>query len=373
MDNQTTLLPETSYGNPVVQWFDGPAARDAGTDGGQQVVLHGNAVAAALFAPITHTFAFLSLTTGYNFGPAQDLEQLLEANTSAYLESVVYGPTGTEYAAAGCRVDSHTAITCTTIPGTGTAHRWTVTVKGQTSQASTNTTSFAVPVLHHIDITTAATRGHVVITLNGTNLALNDPQTMVHVDFDGQILPLSGITPPLSVVNSKPICGIVSPPNPLATDPPQSVLPPIAQGAANTWHAVRFVLPDGKGTNKPIRVRLTSPAGVAYSNPVTFSYLAPEITEVNVLELPGQSEMIALQINGKNFGCSENFVGGKVLINENNQFTSVNWTHTGVIAHIPKGFASQFGGSTVQLEVGGQLSNTMSFFELAPRVSSLCL
>jgi hypothetical protein len=86
-------------------------------------------------------------------GPLKNLLQLLPFavvvvltgryfTTSAFLGAVTYGPGGAEYRAANCSVSiAHTQIRCFTVPGTGRALFWVVTVGNQTSARSAVTTT----------------------------------------------------------------------------------------------------------------------------------------------------------------------------------------------------------------------------------------
>ena len=126
---------------PVILSIAGPGAVDASTDGGDIVVL-----------------------TGTYFA------------TNAFLESVTYGPGGSEYTAAGCAVTAnHTQITCRTVAGTGRKLRWTVTVRGQTSSPSSQTTSYAAPAIVAIAPASGTTDGGVTLALRGSDFGLAAP------------------------------------------------------------------------------------------------------------------------------------------------------------------------------------------------------
>jgi hypothetical protein len=138
IDGQESSTPTTDYGVPVIASISGAGAADASTDGGDVVVL-----------------------TGTYFA------------TDAFLESVTYGPGGTEYAALDCRVtQNHTEITCATVPGTGRKLRWMVTVRGQTSSPSAQTTSYAAPRIASIAPATGQTRGGFTVVVRGSDFGL---------------------------------------------------------------------------------------------------------------------------------------------------------------------------------------------------------
>lgn len=112
-----TFHAQTSYARPVV----GSIARlDAGSSEADDLKTEG-AEPVAIF--------------GRNFG-----------FDSGKIDSVTYGPSGTEYSALGCSISTaHTKIVCFTAPGAGVDHTWLVTVDGQ---VSTNPlTSYAPPVI----------------------------------------------------------------------------------------------------------------------------------------------------------------------------------------------------------------------------------
>lgn len=137
IDGQNSVSPTTAYGVPVINWFSGPGAVDASTDGGDAVTLYGR---------------FFS--------------------TQQFLGAVTYGATGTEYVAQNCSVaQNHVAITCFTTRGTGRFLRWSVTVGGQTSAASVNFTSYAAPRITSLIPNKLLTNGDVAAVITGTDFA----------------------------------------------------------------------------------------------------------------------------------------------------------------------------------------------------------
>lgn len=109
IDGQLNTVPTADYAPPAISGVAGMT--DASTDGGDVVVISGS-----------------------------------QFSTQKWLEAVTYGITGTEFAAAGCTVTiAHSQITCTTVPGTGRALKWFVTVRGQTSAPGPSLTSYAPP------------------------------------------------------------------------------------------------------------------------------------------------------------------------------------------------------------------------------------
>lgn len=139
VDRQVSVAPTTYYDVPTISAVTGPGAKDASTDGGDVVVIHGN-----------------------NFGPPH----------TTFLESVTYGPTGKEYAAVGCAVldnTQHTQIKCTTAPGVGKDLKWSVVVKGQRSPDSSARTNYAAPAIASMSPVHGGTPGGGLVTLRGTN------------------------------------------------------------------------------------------------------------------------------------------------------------------------------------------------------------
>lgn len=135
---QISVAPTTAYGVPVIDSIAGPGAADASTDGGDLVILTGR---------------FFSV--------------------HRFLEAVTYGASGSEYAAADCRVTiDHTEIRCYTVPGTGRKLAWMVRVQGQTSAPSDATTSYAAPVITDVTPMAGLTDGSYRVLLSGTGFAL---------------------------------------------------------------------------------------------------------------------------------------------------------------------------------------------------------
>jgi hypothetical protein len=100
---------------------------------------------------------------GVNFGPA----------IWGLKIDAEYGPQGLGLCASACHVAlAHTKIVCTTSPGRGTYHRWTLWVGfSRVSPASVGTSSYAMAALTHIvsSANKLNTRGGEVVTLHGTN------------------------------------------------------------------------------------------------------------------------------------------------------------------------------------------------------------
>lgn len=117
------------YAPPTINRFAGDGAIGSATQGNQEIVIIGTD-----FATV--------------------------ANSK--LESVFYGPSGTEYEALNCSVViDHQQIRCTTIEGVGENIRWVVTVAGQKSE--TPTTEYRPPEISDVVVVghDLAVRGRV--------------------------------------------------------------------------------------------------------------------------------------------------------------------------------------------------------------------
>ncbi len=143
IDGQLSSVSTTNYAPPVIERFEGPAVSDANTDGGQQIFI-----------------------IGRHFGPPSQ---------PAYLESVTYGR-GLAYSTK-CTVVTHENISCLTVPGVGANMHWQVRVRGQASELSPVTTSYALPSIH-------------MVFPNGSDPAGNEAKVEVPTagDIDMQIL-----------------------------------------------------------------------------------------------------------------------------------------------------------------------------------------
>ena len=156
INGQWSTSPLVSCGKPEVHNFTGNATTNADSRGGEVVVIH-----------------------GANFG----------ANTST-LDSVTYGPGGTEYAAKRCQYGDrpHRELRCEMVPGIGDGHAWIVTVDGQSSEASTVRTGYEQPTLtggivredSPIALTSSTDGGQPYI-LNGTGFGLSVENTFIQV------------------------------------------------------------------------------------------------------------------------------------------------------------------------------------------------
>ena len=339
---QPSESPTTNYGLPEVLWFDGPAARNAGSDGSELIILHGR-----------------------NFGPPLGLG-VDERNHSMYLERVVYGPNGDDYEAEGCEVKSHTEMYCWTIPGTGSSLRWTLTVGGQQGEPSLNTSSYAPPMISSISPATYGTEGGVVVTLNGTDFGLLDPQTSVVVDFDGMILLPLGMGEGDQAMNNTERLLMEEE----EEDEEEGGELPVGlvTGPVNTWHAVQFQLPNYFGHDKPVRLVLSSPAGTFYSSSILFSYNAPAIVPGGLVLIESSIEnkdyRYELTILGENFGNSSSLVNGWVEIEGEPMGRVLSWSHTMIRV------CTELDTGSVVVHVASRHSNSERYELLNPSLSA---
>lgn len=196
----------------------------------------------------------------------------------AFLGAVTYGATGTEYTAINCTVvQNHTAIQCTTAPGTGRFLRWCVTVGGQTSAASANYTSYAAPFIASITPVALPTNGGVAAVLTGTNFAtkFTAAKVIVYVNnFNALPPPAAEIasytsqlvtgSDPVSAVN--PVTAFADTAAWLALTTP--FVPLVTSQAAKSWGTLSgFAIPAGFGASQSVLVTVS---GVP-SNIITYS------------------------------------------------------------------------------------------------------
>jgi hypothetical protein len=216
------------------------------------------------------------------------------------LQSVTYGPGGTEYAALGCEVTvGHTEIVCLTVPGVGPTLHWIVTVDGQASLASTPTTAFAPPHLLGVFTQHVDTEGGSTHVLNGTNLGMASSDAYLQVFIDGLPLYVDGealatVFPAASIyTSSKLVDGWSSEGN----------------SGSEYWEALEFVMPplEDEDHYKEVVVEVGHRrfgGTTSSSNTVTALYKPPRLFEVQ--NSPGGQEgtqqVSDLILKGSNFG-----------------------------------------------------------------------
>lgn len=106
--------------------------------------------------------------TGSNFGADGD-----------GVPSATYGDGGSGFSvgsgASACRITTdHTEVTCRSVAGVGGGHSWILTVSGQASDASSDTTSYTAPAISGISVQSGSvqelpTAGGTDVVITGTN------------------------------------------------------------------------------------------------------------------------------------------------------------------------------------------------------------
>ncbi|MGC3958875.1 MAG: IPT/TIG domain-containing protein [Verrucomicrobiota bacterium] len=292
---------------------------------------------------------------------------------------------------------SDTQLRFTLPAGQGTNVSIVVTSGGQVSAPASF--SYFVPGITGMSPLTGPTTGGAMITLTGTNFGTSGvvmfDQTMVFVVAtnwtDTQIrftLPAGqGANIPIAVLTG----GQISAPTNFSYFGPgiASVNPPtgptaggttitltgtnfgtsgaltfngnIVLVAATNWSdsQIRFLLPQGQGTNQPIVVLTAGQSSPAAS----FNYAAPVITLINPTSAPTAGSAV-LTITGSNFGASGTVkVGNKPATTV---FPGSGWSHTQISCLIPSGSGESL---PVVVTVAGQASNPFYFSYLRPTLT----
>lgn len=284
VDGQQSEAPSTAYGAPVIEGFEGVAAANASTLGGEVVDL-----------------------VGRNFGPTASWSAGRKAGGGdhTFLEWVRYGPTGVEYDAQGCQVLDHTRVRCTTVPGSGAGLVWRTRVQAQTSQPSP-AWSYRAPVVRGLTPSVGDSTGLFRVTLVGTDFAVRDNFTRATVTvgdsprelpvFNGRVLD-----------EGDPIIAAA-----LGTAAASRRRRRSLSSATAPFEALEFVMPPGTGRSLPISLilRMTDPdlgtsAETQASVSIRFRFNQPVIEQVftrdNSAALAGS---VVLFIRGSSFGPS---------------------------------------------------------------------
>ena len=145
---------DTGYAAPVLVMYTGAGAKEAVTEGGQDVIIEGR-----------------------NFGPASlsrtSKDGVATVVPLASISKVTYGKHGTEYEVpvAQCSISTnHFFVTCKTVPGAGKGLKWFINIDGQ--QSITPSTYFGAPAITSIvgpSLALLSTSGKETITLKGSN------------------------------------------------------------------------------------------------------------------------------------------------------------------------------------------------------------
>eukprot|EP01042_Synura_sphagnicola_P003170 gene3170-3910_t len=158
---QTSSLPVSSYSLPVISSVTAVTSQDdynvlpsLSVDGGDNIIIFG---------------------TG--FGPP--------SRSSVFVNSVTYGPTGTEYRAVNCSVVSSSRISCRSGAGVGASLYWKVSIDGQSSALSLQAIGYEIPSIFSIAPATLSTEGGL-ITIRGSGYSKLYPP---YVTVDGTACP----------------------------------------------------------------------------------------------------------------------------------------------------------------------------------------
>jgi len=280
IDNQYSTTPLMDYSIPIIDSITGPGADSASTEGGDIVYI-----------------------TGRYFGSHQN-----------YLDFVTYGPSGVEYTARKCTITTlHTVIKCTIAPGTGRRLRWIVSIRGQLSKPSAQTTSYASPTFLMMSVTKGGTSGTNDVALVGYNL-LGSGSSNILIAFNPY-----GLSGDNAVINSNewnswynktesgdptsipwpanigkwftyatllPIKGTA-----ISTDASSSLNP--------TTHLQSIIvdIPPGCGANRELFIIVDN----IPSKPLVFTYTSPVITNVIAVKNPNNPGVLTVVVEGTNF------------------------------------------------------------------------
>ncbi|KAH8073734.1 calcium ion binding protein [Aureococcus anophagefferens] len=251
--------------------------------------------------------------SGANFGAEQGM-----------VESVSYGPSGTEYAARNC-----------TLVGDGRA---------RTSEPG-GSLSYATPEVFDLRPRYVPTAGGAVVVINGTDLGLQYSQSYVEVVVDGETIALDGDS--------------------LTRATPGGSDYTRACGAG--LECVEFVVPAMADDDHVRAVTVTvgsaaDPTIVLTSGNVGFEYEGPAITSLSTAD-GDAAGTVKVEIGGRNFGASSDY--GSVYI----QGAKVPSAQISSYAHDHISL-TYLGGTTgaLYVQLGDKASEEHSFEILSPRV-----
>jgi hypothetical protein len=312
--DQESTVPATSYATPAISTITGAGSVNASVYGGQLITI-----------------------TGTNFGPSQ-----------SKLDSVTYGPGGTEYKASGCTLTTlHKAIRCLTAAGVGKDLKWMVTVDGQSSSASTTTTNYKQPAISSMTAYTSLTSGGGTVTITGTNFGAGVAFTYVEVYMSGTVVALDGQSTTTAVAGKSAYFGTNS---------------------AGSEYII-FTVPEmtNQEQKKFVRVLVasTTVAGASqYSPAVAFTYGSPYITSIqNVQGTDIRSLSTSnLVIQGRNFGASGTIYFNGVAVDSSSGVANLAWGHSRITLTV-------IGSSgTIYVQVGTEVSNSVDFSDSSPKL-----
>lgn len=336
IDGQTSVTPTTAYAAPEITGFSGPGVADASTAGGDSVTLHGT-----------------------NFA------------TEEFLDSVTYGPSGTEFRPQVCTVLNHETISCTTAAGVGRGLRWIATVRGQQSSPSVATTSYALPLVSTSNVkgtNTAvglSTKGGDKIRVQGTNFAVGALGVNVTVRVNN-----FGVDEPdaqtLSDFFSTQESGI-PPRGDVARFVDRLTPVPITNGGGeylgNDEYAIDFEMPAGYGTDAAVVLVVDG----YISTFGRVSYGTPEITNVAPDRQDVDPGYLRVFVEGKNFCASTQC--GRVVVNGVEQ-AAQEYSHDKIL-FVMEDPADPTTPLVLTIEVGDQVSDPAEFRKPVPNFNAL--
>ena len=346
---QDSRTPTSSYHRPIVDTITGIGASTSAsagkTNGAQLVELH-----------------------GLNFG---------KYSTPG---SVSYGVTGSEYFPTGCVVNSHTKISCTTVPGIGADLFWRVTIRDQ-SNILQATTTYARPFIDSVTPISASSdgsdeRGYLAF-LKVSNSGLADPVTRRIVKFDTYEIPAEPDSPELT--RREGDFDIIAFRIPKLYNRKRAVDVKISM----------VVFPYDKETGLAQRS-----SEVWSSNHILWKYDTPRISQVTVLDHPTNSDQLRVYLIGDNFGNIQNgalpeelFKMNVMMLDDQNTTTNLVQQLGADIANGPKTTFIQkweqgaddgrydkitviWVGASGRLQItrGGEVSNIVKFNQITPQI-----
>ena len=245
VDGLETQTSYTKYGAPVV-----------------------SAIAGGSSMPVRGSFRGEKLTIeGANFGPPT----VSGGGASPYVQSVSYGPSGSEYDITElCSHESHRKLVCGVPPGIGSDMLVLVEVGNQRSPFSPELVSYATPVVSDITPSEASTFGLSQHVLSGTHLALRQRNFEKRVLFMGRELCRSPCTNATACAEEN--CGLLS----------DRLLCPCGINVL-TGEKVTFRVPEMVGSDhaREVHVQITSmdhPHISTTTEGVHFEYAAPALS-----------------------------------------------------------------------------------------------
>ena len=253
----------------------------------------------------------LILLSGINFGGRGGV--VVDGKTSVTeLESVSYGPTtgneismpiyqGTGTAKElipkdtfGCAIHvADFSILCNTKPGIAGPHKWNVVVKGQTSGDSITTTitRYSPPSILSRTPSVFKTDGTTEVVVSGTEFGTFDTHASFQIVFSKGVLRNNC---------DSTIDDVIAPGDCFLLDAYRKI-------ESNNEERIRFIAPEGYGSNWKLRMFVTNSVTGQSSSadaPFVSSYGIPLIETVAITGGSGSGSLFQLTISGKNF-CNE--------------------------------------------------------------------